>query len=119
MFTDGPLLSGGKSINYQYDIYLVETFKTELASSAAAADILSAAELVFLCCTMRMPPALTEKTRMCVMNEARDTRTSSIIIITCLGMSAFEFGFVFHGDGKFNSNDYGQLLSVTVKRGQS
>lgn len=44
---------------YHYDIYLVETFNTELASWAA--EFLSAVELTFLCCTMRMPPAFTVK----------------------------------------------------------
>lgn len=51
-----------------------------------------------------------------LMHEARDTWTPSIIIITCLGMSTFEFGFVFHGNDeqdekkKFSKNNYGKVL---------
>lgn len=46
---------------YHNDIYLVETFNAELASTAA--EFLSAVELTFLCCTMRMLPAFTVKNK--------------------------------------------------------
>lgn len=41
-------------------IYLVDIFKAALATSVAAAAHLSLSTCVFLCWTMRMPPALTE-----------------------------------------------------------
>lgn len=40
-------------------VYLVETFRAELATSVTAA-LLSLSTDVFLCCTMRIPPAFTE-----------------------------------------------------------
>lgn len=44
--------------------YLVETFRTELATSAAASTApLFLSDPVFLCCTIRMPPAFTENVK--------------------------------------------------------